>query len=145
MSTPETALNIEVVAVSTVAFVAKAPPPVNVSSVNLRVAAPHTSVASEPKEVRVLAALVQTALAIVLVEVTYVPSTINVLSTLIKSPTIADPQDIVTGHGPSAAFPGTEYVYACQPVVEVDMLVFVTTADPAGLEIVIVHGVVVAV
>ena len=104
----ETAVKIEEVACSRDAFVASEPPLVNVSSVNRRVAELHTSAASVPKVDNVLEVLLHTALAIVLVEVTYVPSTINVLSTLMRSPARDEPQDIVVGHGPSAADPGTE-------------------------------------
>ncbi len=50
VSTPEIAVRIDDVACSSLADVAKVPPPLNVSSESRRVATPHTSDAKVPKE-----------------------------------------------------------------------------------------------
>lgn len=63
MFTPETAVSIEDVAVSSLADVARLPPPERTSSLKRLVAFVHTSAASVPNEVSVLDPLPHTAVA----------------------------------------------------------------------------------
>jgi hypothetical protein len=82
-------------------------PEVRDAPVNVRVPLAQTSATNVPNEVRVLVALFQIVLEIVVVD-RFVAPTTNVLSTFTKSPLGTLPQVIVVGQTPSGPTDGTE-------------------------------------